>query len=180
MNITIDHRPTLFGADYKISTPACIYLAKRSVFSWATKITIIGPGEKLAARILGSFSFLRSKYRFEFPDGQIYRFECEKLWKGVFVCENLNEKFQLYSHKGLNYSIFQNDRQIASFAGNSVQLGASHYDVLIDDSANVVLISCMVLAIAESNDYDSAGRVTYDFGNLGPEDRKFDRSWTPN
>jgi hypothetical protein len=42
------------------------------------------------------------------------------------------ETFRLYAHKGLNYSAFQNDVQIAAFTKNRIVVGkGNQYDVPI-------------------------------------------------
>jgi hypothetical protein len=87
--------------------------------------------------------------------------------------------FRLYSHKGLNYSVFQNDVQIAAFTKNRIVVGkGNQYDLRINRDANGIVVICMVLALNTSENSDDT-TVTYDFGNVGPEAKPFDNSWEP-
>jgi hypothetical protein len=98
------------------------------------------------------------------------------------VCENSEESFRLYQHKRLNYSIFQNDSQIAAFSKNRVKIGGTdRYEIRMNDDANFVAIICMALVIdcGELED-ETAGTVTIDLGSLGPEERPFDPLWEPS
>jgi hypothetical protein len=98
------------------------------------------------------------------------------------VCRSGKEAFYLYQHKKLNYSIFQNDSQIAAFSKNRVKIGGhDRYEIRVNDNANHVVIICIALVIdcGEIED-ETAGVVTTDLGSLGPEERPFDKSWQPS
>jgi uncharacterized protein YxjI len=181
MNITIQQRVFVFGSEYEIETPSCIYSAKKKSFFRRDKITLFATHSRSLATIRGHF-FFRPKYDIRLADGKMYRFCCQKLWKGVFACDNSEESFRLYQHKGLNYSIFQNDSQIAAFSKNRVKFGGTDcYEIRMNDDANLVVIICMALVIdcGELED-ETAGTVTVDLGSLGPEERPFDASWEPS
>ena len=181
MNITIRKHPFSVRSRYEIETPSCIYFAQKKLFSLGGRIKLVAPRDRLLATIKGHFLSLHSKYEFELADSKTYHFECNKLWKGVFVCRNGEESFRLYRHKGLNYSIFSNDVQIAAFSKNRVVVGGCEcYDVRMNDDANVIVVVCMVLAIGSSENEDDTATVTLDFGNIGPEERPFDPSWEPS
>jgi len=181
MNISVQQRVFVFGSEYEIETPACIYFAKKESFFRRDKIRLFAPGSRLLATIRGHF-FFRPKYDIKLADGKIYHFWCAKFWKGVFVFENSEESYRLYQHKRLNYSIFQKDSQIASFSRNRVKIGGTdQYEIRMNDDANLVAIICMALVIdcSELED-ETAGTVTVDLGSLGPEERPFDPSWEPS
>ena len=87
----------------------------------------------------------------------------------------------MYVHKGLKYSIFQDDRQIAAFSRNSLVIGkGNQYDIRINDDANELVVICMVLTVNTTSNDDNKETVSYDFGNIGMEDRPFDTSWEPS
>jgi uncharacterized protein YxjI len=181
MNITVQQRVFVFSSEYEIGTPACIYSAEKRSFFRRDKIRVFAPRSRLLATIRGHF-FFRPKYDIRLADGKMYHFWCAKLWKGVFVCENSEESFRLYQHKRLNYSIFQNDSQIAAFSRNRVKIGGTdRYEIRMNDDANLVVIICMALVMdcGELED-ETAGMVTVDLGSLGPEERPFDPSWAPS
>jgi hypothetical protein len=63
--------------------------------------------------------------------------------------------FRLCSHKGLNYSVFQNDVQIAAFTKNRIVVGkGNQYDLRINRDANGIVVICMVLALNTSENSD--------------------------
>jgi hypothetical protein len=100
----------------------------------------------------------------------------EKIWKGVFLCECRDESFTLYEHKGLNYSIFQNNSQIAAFTKNRVRIGnGDSYEIRLNDDADLVVVICLALSVDASENQDDTASVTFEFGNIGPEDRPFEK-----
>ena len=125
---------------------------------------------------------MRMKYDFELADGTTYRFWCEKLWKRVFQCEGNHECFRMYEHRGLRYSIFVGDSQIAAFTKNRVTIGkGNEYDIQMNADANLLVIISMILALnTAEDDGGSNATVEVDFGNIGPQDRAFDESWKPS
>jgi uncharacterized protein YxjI len=183
MIITIQQSEFSWRSEYEIETPSCIYsaIAQKKLLSFSGQVKLFAPRERLVATIRRYFSPFRSKYDFELTDGGIYSFCCEKAWKGVYVCENAKESFHLYRHKGLNFSIFQNDIQVAAFTKNKVKLGAGDsYEIRLNDDANLLVIICMTLTIDSLDFDDESATVTYDFGNVGPEERPFDASCEPS
>jgi hypothetical protein len=105
-----------------------------------------------------------------------------KVLEGCLCLQERRRVICLYQHKGLNYSIFQNDSQIAAFSRNRVKIGGTdRYEIRMNDDANLVLMICMALVIdcGELED-ETAGTLTIDLGSLGPEVRPFDSSWEPS
>ena len=181
MDVTIQQRKFSLRSEYDIETPACIYLAQKKFLSFRDMVKLFGPREHLLATIKGHFLSFRSKYEFELTDGGVYHFFCKKMWKGVFLCENGKESFRLYQHKGLNYSVFKNENQIAAFTKNRIKVGEGDcYEIRMNGDANLIIIICMTLAIDCSENEDNTATVTVDLGNFGPEERPFDTSWQPS
>jgi uncharacterized protein YxjI len=180
MDIAIDERKLSFASEYDISAPDATYYARKAILSFNDSLTLKTTDGNVLAQIEGHFSPLRSKHDFELSDGRTYEFHCEELWKRVFICVGNQETYHLYEHKGLNYSIFKGDQQVAAFTKNRVVLGkGNHYDIRMNADGDLILVLCMVLTIntAEHDDDDSS--VTIDFGNIGPEGRAFDETWEP-
>jgi uncharacterized protein YxjI len=180
MNITIQEHKFSFRSEYDILAPNANYSATRAFFSFNDKLQLKTEDGHVLARIKGHFSPFRSRHDFVLTDGRIYQYRCEKLWKSVFVCEGNGESFRLYEHKGLNYSVFHHDRQIATFVKNRIVIGkGNQYMVRMDADADLAIVLCLVLTVNSSENDDNDSSVTFDFGNLGPEDRPFDKSWEP-
>lgn len=181
MDVSIQQAMSSPPSQYEIETPACIYQARKKWLSFQGRVELSGPRDRLVATIVGKPVFFHANFQFELADGRQYHFWLEKVWKGVYLCEGGNEVFQLYRHKGLDYSIFQNNTQVAAFSKNSVTVGAAdHYDLRLNDDANLIVILCMVLAIDVAEHEDGSSTLTYDAGNVGAEERPFDSDWVPN
>ena len=179
--MTIQESNLSFRSEYEIETAGCFYHAKKAFFSFPAKLTVQSPSEQIVARIEGRFSFLREKYDFILTDSGVFHFWCEKRWKRVFECDGDGASYKIYGHKGLKYSIFQNDEQIAAFIKNRVVFGrGNRYEVQLNDDANVILIICMILGICTSEDDDNDATVTVDLGSIGPEEKPFDERWQPS
>jgi len=50
----------------------------------------------------------------------------------------------------------------------------------MNDDANLIIVICLALTVDASENEDDAATVTFDFGNIGPEDRPCDKSWEPS
>jgi hypothetical protein len=181
MDVSIQEKSFSFGVQYKIQTPEKTMHASKKIFSLLTHIDLFSASDSLLATISGE-SFLRSIYSIKSTDGKSYIYRCEKLWKGVFVCEGESETYHLYTHRGLRYSIFKADTQIASLEKERIVIGnGNKYDLRMNSDASLVLLTSMVLALNSVNgDDQNDNTVTYDFGNIGPEDRPFDENWKPS
>jgi uncharacterized protein YxjI len=180
MDVTVDERKLSFGSEYDIAAPDTTYFARKAVFSLTDDITLKNATGQEEAHIQGHFSPLRSRHDFSLSDGRAYNFYCEELWKSIFVCEGNQETYHLYQHKGLKYSIFKDDEQIAAFIKNRIVLGkGNHYDIQMNVDADLILVLCMVVTINTAEHDDDDSTVTIDFGNFGPEGRPFDESWVP-
>lgn len=99
----------------------------------------------------------------------------------MFDCEGNGDKLVLFTHRGVNYSIFQGERQIAALTKNRLVVGkGNRYDVRVDRGANLPLIVCMILTLNTAENDDDTETVTFDVGNIGPQERPFDQNWEPS
>ena len=102
------------------------------------------------------------------------------MWTQVYKCEGAGETYTLYVHRGLKFSIFKDDRQIAAFTKNLVVLGSGNcYEIRMDSDVDALLIVCMVITLNSAEFDEDKETVSVDFGNIGPQGRKFDDSWEP-
>jgi uncharacterized protein YxjI len=180
VNITINQHRFGFRSEYDISGPKGNYHAKKKLFSLRDRFQIMTEDGSVVAKMVGGFYLFRARYDFLFSNGKTYRFRCQKFWKPVFVCDGDTERFVLYEHKRLNYSVFQNDVQIAAFSKNRLKIGkGDRYEIRINNDANFLVVVCLALTVDASENEQNSATITFDFGNLGPEDRPFDESWEP-
>lgn len=182
MNVTIEERKFSFTSKYDIDTPGENWFARKAVFAWPARIQLQHSDGQPIATLQGQFSFFRSRFQFSFSGGRQVLFQCEKRWKGVYVCADAKESWCLYRHHGLRYSIFQGDRQIAAFEKNRVVIGSGNrFSIRMNHDADVAVIVSMVLALNTSEgDDDNQASVSVDLGSIGPEAKHYDESWEPN
>jgi hypothetical protein len=50
----------------------------------------------------------------------------------------------------------------------------------MNDDANLIIIVCLALTVDVSEYEGDTASVTFDVGNIGPEERAFDESWEPD
>src|SRR5579872_950318 len=182
MDVTIHERTVSFSAEYDISAPGLKLYARKAIFSLTGKIELNHADGAHVAALEGQFSPIHHHWDFYLADGRNYSYQCEKVWKGTYVCAGgAGETYHLYQHHGLRFSIFRDEAQIAAFAKNRVVLGnGNRYEIHMSRDADVLVVVSMILALNTSDDDDdNKNTVTIDFGNIGPEDRKFDESWQP-
>jgi uncharacterized protein YxjI len=180
MDVTIKEHSVSFASEYDVSTPNGNYYARKKVFALTGHIEVHSEGGALVAQIEGEFSPLRGRHEFIFHDGRRYQFSCEKLWTQAYKCEGSGEAYWLYQHKGLKFSLFKDDRQIAAIEKNRVVFGSGNqYQIQVDADADILVVVCMVITINTLEYDDDQDTVTIDFGSIGPEERPYDPAWQP-
>ena len=182
MDITVAERKFSLRSKYDISAPDCQYYAEGSRWPFSSRFKLLSADrEQELARIIWRFSFFRDRYDIRLrSSGTVYRFWCENLWRVVYACKGEQAFYRLYQHKGLTYSLFRGERQVAAIEKTRFVIGnGDRYDIRVNRSENTLLVICMALVLdALDGSYDST--VTVDLGNIGPEARRFDESWEPD
>jgi uncharacterized protein YxjI len=180
MDVTIQERILSLFTEYDISAPDRTLHAKKEMFTLFNKVELQTDNGQVIARLQGQFSVLRDRYEFDLTDGRTCHFECVDRLRSVYECRCGDYVLTLYEHRGMNRSIFKNERQIAAYSKNRVSFGSGNkYEVRMDADADLTLIVCMVLALSVSDDNDAHTSVNIDVGNVGPQGREFDPSWEP-
>jgi hypothetical protein len=175
MDVTIQESKFTNCAEYEITAPGMQLSAHKAFFSIPAKI-VMTESDNPIATLQGHFSFLRSRFDFQFADGRDYQFECEKLMKQVYVCQREGENYRLVQHHGLRWSVFQNQQQIAAIEKNRLVLGnGNQYEISMNHDAPVEVIVSMVLALNTSDGDDNNNETfTIDFGSIGPQECPYD------
>jgi hypothetical protein len=122
LEVTIEERKISLTPEYDISAPGRALHARQVVFALLNKIEVQTEDGSLVATIQNEPSLFRSKYEFAMADRGTFEFQCEQRLKCVYECEG-GESLQLYRHKGLRYSVFRGEGQIAAFAESPVNIG---------------------------------------------------------
>ena len=175
MNITIYQSEFSSRTDYDISAPACDYGVQKKLLSSGEEFQLTsGDRRGVVAKIRSRGSSFRARFDIELSDGGILHFQRESPWRGVFGCQGGPESFHLCEHRGLKFSVFRNGLQIAAFTKNRVQIGKGYrYDIRMNQDANSVLVTCLVL-VAGAMNYEDADAAS------GSEARPFDEAWEPS
>jgi len=132
-------------------------------------------------RIKKRWSVFKPKYDILFRDGTVAPFRTKSIWSCHHYCTFNNDEYTIYSHLERKYSIFKNDIQIAGWDKEAVVwFSGDNYKLLADDDVFVELMISFCLIIDNYFNRRQNGNVlTYDFGEVLAEDRKFDKKWTP-
>jgi hypothetical protein len=147
LDVAIQEKSFSFGVEYVIETPKTTLQANKKIFSLLPHITLQSADGSTIATIT-RWSLVRSSFTIDLAGFGIYKYHTEKLWKGVDICEGDGGPFHLYAHRGVRYSIFQNDRQIAAFSRNRLIIGnGRNFDLRANSDVNLPLIISMVLCL---------------------------------
>lgn len=156
MDISIDERSLSLRTEYDISTPGQDYFAQKKFFSLTNQIDVGTAAGEAVASLQSHPSLFHLNYDFNFANGCQYSFRCIKAWKGVYTCGGNGQSLTVYQRKGLKWSIFECERQIAAFTKNRVVFGnGNRYDVRINSDANHLLAISIVLALSVSDDQNT-------------------------
>jgi hypothetical protein len=110
---------------------------------------------------------------------EVLNFTTKSYWKLHYQCQHQNDKYDIYGHRGRKYSIYKNEVQIAYWDKEAVSwFSGDNYMILTDNDANHQLLIgfCLILDNDKNNDKDGA-TVTYDFGNIGWQEKKYNPNW---
>jgi uncharacterized protein YxjI len=185
VDVTIQERHFSLRSEYDITAPEdpkITYFAQKALLSLLAKLELRTLSGEIVATIHGNFSIL-ADYDIDLADGRHFHYGCEKFFKDVYSCVGDATTYHLFEHRGVRYSIFQDNTQVAAITRNRMVIGAGHeYDIRMNRDADVLVIVCMILALNTnaSDDDNNNSTITYDFGKIGPEDRAFDENWQPS
>lgn len=103
-----------------------------------------------------------------------------RIFKGHWRLENGADIFDFYIHKGHKKSLFKNGNQIAAYDKKYFHLFEKDtIYIAANNNEPVALLISFAIAFDLGSENDGA-IVTYDVGNIGPEERTDDINWKPN
>lgn len=103
-------------------------------------------------------------------------------WRTHYRCHYDHKVYDIYAHRGLRCSIFENDKQIAWYDKQKFSWNdEDNYFMLANNNVNHELLIAFCLAY-DSYHYPSKGydRSRFTLGNIFFEKRKFDKLWKAN
>jgi uncharacterized protein YxjI len=181
MNLSIKERKLSLRSTYDIVTDSAAYTAVRKLLAIFPSIQVVDSGNQPALTLKGGFALFSQKYTMVFPDGRTFNYKTEKRIKAVYLAEGGGEQYRLYRHRGVTFSVFKGDTQIAAVSKNRMVIGAGNeYAVQMNSDADPLIIAGMILAFNTSVEDEKKGIAKIDIGYMGLEDRARDVNWQPS
>ncbi|QNR25153.1 LURP-one-related/scramblase family protein [Croceimicrobium hydrocarbonivorans] len=183
MTIDINQHQIAIGDRYNIYVDQEFsYKARVSLFRlFLAEIILSNTEGALVAKIERKFNWLNAKYSITGLHPNVLTFRTRQIWKMHFACQLGPDRYEIYGHKGRRVSVFLNEQQVAYFDKAAVSwFNGDNYKIVANDDCDPGLLICFVLIWDNFFSSKSEGNtVTFDFGNIGLEARKFDENWIP-
>jgi uncharacterized protein YxjI len=182
MVLSIKERIISLRSTYDIVAPdGNTYTAEKKIFSLFPNLKIVDGTGQIVLTLKGGFALFSQKYDFIFADGRTLHYKTEQRLKPVYKAEGNGETYRLYRHRGVKFSVFNGDKQIAAITKNRLTIGSGNeYQVQINSDADPLIVAALILAFNSSKEDDKKGAVSVDVGYMGMEEKHFDTSWQPS
>ena len=182
MDLSIKERIISLRSTYDVVAPdGAAYTAEKKIFSLFPNLKVVDGSGQIVVNLKGGFALFSQKYDFVFSDGRTYHYKTEHRIKPVYLAEGNGEAYRLYRHRGVKFSVFKGDTQIAAVTKNRIAIGSGNeYQVRINSDADPLIVTAMVLAFNSSKEDDKKGAVSVDVGYMGLEAKPFNSSWQPS
>ena len=127
-------------------------------------------------------SWFKTSYNIHLPNAEVINVKSFGGFKLNYECIYKNQTFYMYGHKGLKTSIFCNKTQIGYIEKcEKSYSGSTSFEIVTNNDFNTMFMCSFSLIIYDDN-FSQAGEindVNIDFGNIGPEEFKFNENWKP-
>jgi uncharacterized protein YxjI len=182
MDLSIKERVLSLRKTYDIVAATGTFKAERKIFSLFPNLSVVDVATNApVVNVKGGFALFSQKFDFVFTDGRSYHYKTESRIKPVYVIEGNGETYRLYRHRGVTFSVFKGDTQIATITKNRIVIGSGNeYQVKISSDADPLIVTCIVLAFSSAKEDDKKGALSVDVGYMGLEAKPFDSSWQPS
>ena len=183
MEIDINQKKISIGDKYQIFTDGLqTHTATRQLFKLLPEVNLFdNSGDRARMTINKRLSWLKAKYDITRWDNNVFQFRTKSIWRLHYQCQFGPDMYDIYGHRGRKYSIYKNDTQVAWWNKNAVAwFAGDNYKIIANKDCDVDLIIsfCLIVDNFSSDDHDG-NTVTYDFGNIGFQAKKFDNAWQP-
>ncbi|MDM1494676.1 hypothetical protein [Myroides odoratimimus] len=136
----------------------------------------------------GTGLFKPAKYILTDQHGNTARLEMLSYWKTHYQCHYNYKVYDIYAHRGLKCSIFENRKQIAWWDKERISISyADNYFMIANNDVNQELLIAFCLAYddyhfepAEYRRHFIRDKIKLSIGNIFFEKRKFDKNWKAN
>ena len=131
-------------------------------------------------RINKRFNLITAKYDITTHDVKVYEFRTKSFWKGHFQCICDADIYDIYVHRGLKYSVYKNDLQVAWWTKHAVSwFSGDNYKIIADRNCDYNLLISFCLIIDNYRSEGNKKAINIDIGRIGPQAKKFDLNWHP-
>jgi uncharacterized protein YxjI len=181
----IDIRQNKFsiGDKYRVSVNGTLkYVASRQPIQLMAEILVFNASSDiLKAKINKHFHLFKANYEITFSDGTICFFQTVSYLRSHYNCQIATDIYDIYGHRGRKYSIYRNDQQIAWWEKEMITLlEGDEYKITANEDCNAELLICFCLIIDNyANGNHGENVLTINWGYLGLQARKFDKTWRP-
>jgi uncharacterized protein YxjI len=184
MEIDINQKKISFGDKYQIYTDGRqTHSATIQLLQWLPEIDLFeNDDDRIKMTINKRLSWFKAKYDITRRGNEdVFYFRTKSFWKLHYQCQCGADKYDVYGHRGRKYSIYKNDIQVAWWDQKAVTFFAGdNYKIIADKDCDVDLIISFCLIVDNfSNNNRNGNIVTFDVGNIGVQEKKFDTSWQP-
>ena len=183
MEIDINQKKISIGDKYQIFIDGQqTHTASKEIFQFLPTINLFDNiGGRAKIKIKKRISWFEAKYDLTRWDNNILEFKTTSFWKLSYQCQCDSDMYEVYGHKGRKYSVYKNNIQVAWWDKEAVTwFEGDNYKIIADNDCDVdlVIAFCLIVDNFSSDDHEG-NTVTYDFGNIGFQAKKFDNNWEP-
>ena len=184
MEIDINQKKISIGDKYQIFIDGQMsYFASRQFLQLLPEINLFDTnrGGRPRMTINKRLSWLKAKYDITRWDYNVFKFRTKSIWKLHYQCQFFMDTYDIYGHMGRKYSIYKNDTQVAWWDKKAVSwFAGDNYKIHAGKDCDIDLVISFCLIVDNfSHDNKDGNTVTYDFGNIGFQTKKFDKTWLP-
>lgn len=184
MEININQKQISIGDKYKIFVDGNEqYRAARVLFRLMPAVRLFRLDDDIPMlTVRKKLRLFKATYGIELRNGEQLLFRTISFWKRQYTCEQGNNTYMIYGHRGRKFSIFLNDVQIAWWSKAAVSwFAGDNYQIIANHKADKEMLIAFCLIIDNfRHDQHDGNAVTVDIGNIGPQAKKFDESWKPS
>jgi uncharacterized protein YxjI len=126
------------------------------------------------------FTWLKPAYDITIKNLQVLAFRTRSFWKRHYRCQSNSDIYDIYRHRGLKYSIFKNNQQIAWWEKSTITwFEGDNYRIIANNDCDTDLIISFCLIIDNISGHHDTQIMTINIGNIGFQAKTFDSLWQP-
>ncbi|MEH6308746.1 hypothetical protein RYH73_24040 [Olivibacter sp. CPCC 100613] len=182
MEIVIHQKKITIGNKYKIFiNQQASYRASRQLFQLLAEILLFDMQQSTPVlKINKRFYWFKAKYDIRTEDGTVLRFRTKSYWKRHYQCQIGTDYYDIYGHRGRNYSVYKNNIQIAWWKrGAIVWFEGDNYVIQADDTSDPKLLIAFCLIIDNMKGNHRENILSIHIGHVGLQVKRFNPHWKP-